>query len=191
MSSDDIKTIIKRFYVLLRRNIDPSEITTEIDGLTPFDVQQITAVTKNEGKILGNDKLLDALQRRSTRTFVSFLCLVEQSYADIGEKMIDYMKNYHSRIYDSFEQYKSSYHERPQAAVRPLIGVLEPGHNPPLAYERHTIHERTEVTQRAQVCYICIYILVISTSVYQLQHFIFTEHSKLYSIYMACTGIVC
>ena len=118
MSSDDVKEIIREFYIRLRDIVNPQEITPIIVDLTNFDRQQILATAKHEGAMVGNDKLLDAIKRRSTRCFASFVTLLRHSNSDLAEEIIIYTRTHFPHIHASIQHYQEQ-QNRPSAMVRP------------------------------------------------------------------------
>ena len=118
MSSDDVKEILREFYIRLRDTVNPQEITPIIVDLTNFDRQQILATAKHEGAMVGNDKLLDAIKRRSTRCFASFVTLLRDSNSDLAEDIIIYTHTHFPHIHESIQHYQEQ-QNRPSATVRP------------------------------------------------------------------------
>ena len=118
MSSDDVREIIRKFYICLRNNVNPQEITPIIDDLTNFDRQQILATAKHEGDMVGNDKLLDAIKRRSTRCFASFVTHLRNSNSDLADDIIIYTRKHFPHIHTSIQHYQEQ-QTRPFATVRP------------------------------------------------------------------------
>lgn len=119
MICDDIKEIIKKFYISLRSIVHPQDITPIIDGLTEFDKQQIAATTKNDGLMVGNDKLFEILGRRTTRSFASFVIHLRESNSELAENIIQYTRTHFQNIYRSIENYEKE-QSLPSATVRPL-----------------------------------------------------------------------
>jgi hypothetical protein len=70
-----------------------SFITPIIDGLTELDRQQIAATTKNDGLMVGNDKLFEILGRRTARNFASFVTHLPDSNSELAEDIIQYTVN--------------------------------------------------------------------------------------------------
>ena len=122
MSSDDVKEIIREFYIRLRDIVNPQDITPIIVDLTDFDRQQILATAKHEGAMVGNDKLLDAIKRRSTRCFTSFVTLLRHSNSDLAEDIIIYTHTHFPHIHESIQHYQEQ-QNKPSARVRPSLST--------------------------------------------------------------------
>ncbi|XP_052095112.1 uncharacterized protein LOC127730652 isoform X2 [Mytilus californianus] len=149
MSSDDIKMILRKFYIALRTNVTPCAVIPVIDGLTVFDRQQIQATAKMDGDMLGNDKLIDTLGRRTTRTFLSFVTVLQEYNHDLAFEIIQYTRNYFPHIHTSIQNFQQHHNQIPSATVRPSVASSSDAQNYPL--ERHSIHERTTINQRSDV----------------------------------------
>ncbi|XP_063422351.1 uncharacterized protein LOC134706914 isoform X2 [Mytilus trossulus] len=147
MSSDDIKMILRKFYVVLRTNVQPSAVTPIIEGLTVFDQQQIQATTKMDGAMLGNDKLLDTLGRRTTRTFLSFVTVLKEYNQDIACEIIQYAKDHFPNIHTSILNFERHHNQIPSATVKPSVASGSDAQNYPLS-ESHSVHQRTTFSQR-------------------------------------------
>lgn len=147
MSSDDIKMILRKFYVALRTKVDPSAVTPVIDGLTVFDMQQIQATTKMDGAMLGNDKLLDTLGRRTTRTFLSFVTVLKEYNRELAYEIMQYTHNHFPHIHTSIQNFERHHNQIPSATIKPSVASSSDAQNYPL--ERHSIHQRTTVSQRS------------------------------------------
>ncbi|CAC5400742.1 unnamed protein product [Mytilus coruscus] len=147
MSSDDIKMILRKFYIALRTNVTPCAVIPVIDGLTVFDRQQIQATAKMDGDMLGNDKLIDTLGRRTTRTFLSFVTVLQEYNHDLAFEIIQYTRNYFPHIHTSIQNFQQHHNKIPSATVRPSVASSSDAQNYPL--ERHSIHERTTINQRS------------------------------------------
>ncbi|VDI37063.1 Hypothetical predicted protein [Mytilus galloprovincialis] len=147
MSSDDIKMILRKFYVALRTNVDPSAVTPVIEGLTVFDKQQIQATTRMDGAMLGNDKLLDTLGRRTTRTFLSFVTVLKEYNLEIANEIMQYAQDHFPNIHTSIRNFERHHNQIPSATVKPSVASGSDAQNYPLS-ESHSIHQRTTFSQR-------------------------------------------
>ena len=122
MISDDIKEIINKFYISLRSIVHPQDITPIIDGLTEFDRQQIAATTKNDGLMVGNDKLFEIHGRRTARSFASFVTHLRDSNSELVEDIIQYTRTHFQHIHRSIQNYQKE-QSPPSATVRPSLAT--------------------------------------------------------------------
>lgn len=170
MSSDDIKMILRKFYVVLRTNVDPRAVTPIIEGLTVFDKQQIQATTNMDGAMLGNDKLLDTLGRRTTRTFLSFVTVLKEYNQEIAYDIMQYAQDHFPNIHTSIRNFERHHNQIPSATVKPSVASGSDAQNYPLS-ESHSIHQRTTFSQRpdagSQVVIFCF--RIVSFMLYNFQ----------------------
>lgn len=83
--SDHTKQLLRTFFERLR-DVNPKEIYGLIDGLTQFDREEIRSEKNN---ILAMDKLVEAVGKRNTRTFVSFVnALRKHGHEDIANDIV-------------------------------------------------------------------------------------------------------
>ena len=151
MFLDNLIGTIQKLHPSLSSIVHPQDITPIINGLTEFDRQQIAATTKNDGLMVGNDKLFEILGRRTARSFASFVTHLRDSNSELVEDIIQYTQEHVQQIHRSIQNYEKE-QSLPSVTVGPSLvtnsssndlvqGCRATGNPPTVSFSGNFLHK--------------------------------------------------